>query len=50
MPPGKMVGSETLVAIQAFDEWIRERLDMAGGFPSTGVEDDGRIQANYVLA
>ncbi len=46
----QVVQAETLPAVAALDERVREVLDVARGFPDTRVHEDRAIEADDVLA
>jgi len=46
----EVVGAVALVGVQRFHERVGEHLDVAGGFPHTGGQDDGGVHADGVAA
>ncbi len=46
----QLVGAEPLVAGAALGQWVDERIDMAGGLPDLGRQDDRGVQADHVVA
>ena len=47
---GEMIGPEPLVAVQALDERIGERLQVTARFPHPGGHDHGRLESDHVVA
>ena len=46
----ELVGTETELAGPAVDERVGEPLDVPGGDPDLGVEDDRRVEGDDILA
>ena len=46
----QLVGAPALVAVLALGQGVGERRDVAGRLPHLGREDDGRVQADDVIA
>jgi hypothetical protein len=46
---GQVVGPEAVVAVEALDQGVRERLDVTGGLPHPWVHEDRGVEAHDVL-